>query len=213
MRFALVVALSLGAAFASAQTLDREGSEREVRATLENCIGRNGGVVYAALYALPETREALLRALGGHEAVNSSFCPSEFPERLSAHQKELIFSYVVHDFVAKSPDERRKLLDQIDSWVIGHDQLRVCQRLSPVDIMGALYELPLTRDCFDHIIQNRGLTHGDVTATVISETLASAERADLMFRVLTKLSTMDRRQQATYYRDLYSELVELMGSQ
>jgi len=212
MRFALAVALSLGSASASAQAVGGKSPEREARAALQSCIASNGVVVYAALYALPETREAFLRALDNREAADSSFCPSEFPERLSAHQKGLIFSYVARDFVTKSPEERRKLLNRIDSWMVGHDQLRICQRLSPDGILGVLYELPLTRACFHHIIQNRALTPGNVTATVINETLASAERADLMFRVLAKLSTMDRRQQATYYRDLYSKLVESMGS-
>jgi hypothetical protein len=167
-------------------------------------------VVYAALYALPETQAAFINAAG--DRGWSSYHPSDIASQLSLEQKRMVVAASVKTLNGMSEKDRAKYFRRLRSWLIAYDQLDVCMRLTSLEqALAAVYAVPLTRPLFDPIIKNRGFTPETVSAKMVGETLASGEAAGITYALLNKLSALSSREQVKYFRDLYDRLLAVLG--
>lgn len=177
---------------------------------LEAAVNVHGDVVYAALYALPETTE--LFAEHAPDEPWSSYHPTRLPRYLSAVQQDAVLHRVANHLDELPDIERRELLQRLDHWLVALKQFEVFVGLFHLEqVMSAAFKLPETAELFHGALKRRGLLPDEVRPTFVGETLASAEITAILYGWLNTMSDLSGVEQANYYSAFYRELVRLHG--
>ncbi len=204
-----VTIVIVAALFALQPQAVEKPADGKVERWITNFIDVHGAVFYAALYALPETQGSFIKAVG--DGGWGSHAPSDLAAQLSAEQKQKIVAGVVKTLNEMRDEDSTQYFKRIGNWLIAYDQLDVCMRLTSLEqTMAAAYAVPLTRPLFDSIIKNRRFDPESVSAAMVGATLASGEAAGITYALLNKLSTLSRREQVRYFRDLYNSVLQVM---
>lgn len=203
---ALVLLLFAG----PAQGYRPETKEKE---RLEGLVEAYGKIVYAALYSLPETNQAIMRK---HSFVENfigtrwaGVGPAGIVEDLSHRlQREIVYESA--EKLASMPaDEREKFYVRLEKWLRADRFFKAGLYCGETDNMATLYSLPVTRSLFDPILKNRQWDpEKKVTPAMVSETLATGESGDIAREVRNRLSTLSEREMVEYFRDFLNAVLE-----
>jgi hypothetical protein len=175
---------------------------------LSTMLAAEGEILYAGLYALPQTRDTFL-VIAGDKAWQSHM-PNDIPGQLSAEERKAVIDAVQNQFDILDSSARNDLLNGWHSWLIAWRQYQVFTDLYHAEgTMAAAFAIPITQSLFHEALEQRGLDPETVTPALLGTTLAAAERAKIVHRWLEQMSGLSREEQANYYAEFYGQLIEL----
>jgi len=186
-----------------------EPTQVDTQSRLTALVEFEGSIVFAALYFLPETKDAFVHAAPRDDWAR--YDPTEIGDYLSQEDRTKIVQAAALRLERRSPLEREQFFQRLDRWLMAWRQLEGLSAVaSPEEVASAAYLIPVTHPIFDFVVKSRGFDPEGEFPLDIGSTMSSGEHSEVRDRLLSKLSTLKRRGQIQYFRDLYDKLLETM---
>jgi hypothetical protein len=138
----------------------------------------------------------------------STVFPSGLSEELSDDQKERLLDSVAVQVSSQSIQEVRESLRLIESWILTYYHLYTTIRLTSIEeFLDAAYLVAPTAALFDPMLQARGWPTAEAQRPPsIGGTLASAEHASIMYKIINTVASIPDERKLTYFSELHTIL-------